>query len=135
MEKSNRSLALGGLIAAFCLGACITTSDELDLNKEISLDMQIGPGGLYIPLGSLDTLYLDSLIKLDGDNSVLDTLDGGLFGFTMRSPPVPRSWQPVLQQAPVSPPLQRTEAAPRPPAPTREEAEPHQRRPSRQSSR
>ena len=84
MEKRNRSLALGGLIAAFCLGACITTTDELDLNKEISLDMQIGPGGLYIPLGSLDTLYLDSLIRLDGDNSVLDTLDGGLFGFTMR---------------------------------------------------
>ena len=83
MEKSKRSLALCGIIAAFCLGACISTSDELDLNKQISLDMQIGPGGISIPVGSLDTLFLDSLIKVDGDNSILDTLEGGLFGFTM----------------------------------------------------
>ena len=84
MEKSKRQLALCGIIAAFCLGSCLSVSDELDLNKEISLDMQIGPGGLSIPLGSLDTLYLDSLIKVDGDNSVLDTLEGGLFGFSMK---------------------------------------------------
>ena len=84
MKKSKRQLALCGIIAAFCLGSCLSVSDELDLNKEISLDMQIGPGGLSIPLGSLDTLYLDSLIKVDGDNSVLDTLEGGLFGFSMK---------------------------------------------------
>lgn len=84
MENSKRSLVLGSVITALCLGACITTTDELDLNKEISLDMQIGPGGLFIPVGSLDTLYLDSLIKVDGDDSLLDTLDGGLFGFTMK---------------------------------------------------
>jgi hypothetical protein len=77
-------LALCGIIAAFCLGSCLTFTDELDLNKEISLDMQIGPGGLFIPVGSLDTLFLDSLIKVDGDESLLDTLDGGLFGFTMK---------------------------------------------------
>lgn len=84
MKKNKRSLVLCGIIAAFCLGSCLTFTDDLDLNKEISLDMQIGPGGLTIPLGSLDTIYLDSLIKLDGDNSMLDTLDGGLFGFSMR---------------------------------------------------
>lgn len=84
MEKSKRQLALCGIIAAFCLGSCLSVSDELDLNKEISLDMQIGPGGLSIPLGSLDTLFLDSLIKVDGDNSILDTLEGGLFGFSMK---------------------------------------------------
>ena len=83
MEKNKRALALCGMIAAFCLGSCLSVTDELDLNKEISLDMQIGPGGLTIPLGSLDTLYLDSLIKIDGDESILDTLDGGLFGFSM----------------------------------------------------
>ena len=83
MEKSKKSLVLGGIIAAFCLGSCLTTTNELDLDKEISLDMQIGPGGLTIPLGSLDTLYLDSLIKVDGDESVLDTLYDGLYGFTM----------------------------------------------------
>ena len=84
MEKSKRHLALCGIIAAFCLGSCLEFTDELNLDKDISLDMQIGPGGLSIPLGSLDTLYLDSLIKVDGDNSILDTLDGGLFGFSMK---------------------------------------------------
>lgn len=83
MEKIKRSWTLCGIIFALCLGSCISTSDELDLNKGVRLDMQIGPGGLYIPLGSLDTLFLDSLIKIDGDNSILDTLDGGLFGFRM----------------------------------------------------
>ena len=84
MEKFKRSLALCGIAAAFCLGSCLSTTDELDLDKEISLDMQIGPGGLTIPLGSLSKIYLDSLIKTGGDDSVLDTLDGGLFGFTMK---------------------------------------------------
>ena len=84
MKKSKRSLAVCGIIAAFCLGSCLTFTDELDLDKEISLDMQIGPGGLSIPLGGLDTIFLDSLIKVDGDQSVLDTLDGGLFGFSMK---------------------------------------------------
>lgn len=74
---------MGGFIAALCLGSCLQTSDELDLDKEISLDMQIGPGGLTIPLGSLDTLYLDSLIKIDGDDSMLDTLANGLYGISM----------------------------------------------------
>lgn len=83
MEKINRSLALCGVVAAFGLGSCLTTTNELDLDKEISLDMQIGPGGLSIPLGSLDTLFLDSLIKVDGDDSMLKKLDDGTFGITM----------------------------------------------------
>ncbi len=83
MEKNKRALAICGMIAAFCLGSCLSMTDELDLDKEISLDMQIGPGGLSIPLGSLSRIYLDSLIKIDGDESVLDTLDNGLYGFSM----------------------------------------------------
>ena len=83
MEKSKRTLALCGIFAAFCLGSCITTTDELDLNKEISLDMQIGPGGLSIPIGSLSKIYLDSLIKTGGDESVLQTLEDGRYGFSM----------------------------------------------------
>ena len=83
MKKVNRSLTLCALAAAFCLGSCLTMTNELDLDKEISLDMQIGPGGLSIPLGSLSRIYLDSLIKIDGDESILDTLDNGLYGFTM----------------------------------------------------
>ena len=83
MEINRRALVSCVIIAALCLGSCIRRTDELDLNKEISLDMQIGPGGLTIPLGSLDTLYMDSLIKLDGDDSMLDTLDNGLYGISM----------------------------------------------------
>ena len=61
-------------MAAFCLGSCLSTSDELDLDKDISLDMQIAPGGLSIPLGSLDTLFLDSLIKIDDEDAMLKKL-------------------------------------------------------------
>ena len=82
MDSFKKSLALCGVITVLGFGSCISTTDELDLDKEISLDMQIGRGGLSIPIGSLDTLYLDSLIKV-GDDTVLDTLDGGLFGFSM----------------------------------------------------
>lgn len=83
MKKSKRSLALCGIIAAFCLGSCLNFTDDLDLNKEISLDMQIGPGGLSIPLGSLDTIFLDSLIKIDGDDGMLKKLPDGTYGISM----------------------------------------------------
>ena len=83
MERFRRTMALCLCTAAFLLGSCLTTTEELDLNKDISLDMQLGPGGLSIPLGSLDTLYLDSLIKVDGANSVIKTLEGGMYGFYM----------------------------------------------------
>ena len=84
MEKISRTLALCGIMTALFLGSCVSTTDELNLNKGLRLDMQIGPGGLYIPLGSLDTLFLESFIEVGGENSVLDTLDGGLFGFRMK---------------------------------------------------
>ena len=71
MKKVNRSLTLCALVAAFCLGSCLTMTNELDLDKEISLDMQIGPGGLSIPLGSLSRIYLDSLIKIDGPKQLI----------------------------------------------------------------
>ena len=84
MDTFKRTLALCGAVAALCLGSCVTLSDdELDLDKKLSLDMQIGRNGLTIPVGNLSKIYLDSLIKVGGDNSALDTLDGGLFGFTM----------------------------------------------------
>ena len=81
MEKFNRSLALCGIAAAFCLGSCISVTDELDLDKKISLDVQVAPGGLSIPVGSLKEILIDSLIKVDGDNSELDILKDGLYGF------------------------------------------------------
>ena len=83
MRRTARTMALCICTAASFLGSCIQMTDELDLNKEISLDMQIGPGGLSIPIGSLSKIYLDSLIKIDGDESILDTIGNGLFGITM----------------------------------------------------
>ena len=83
MKQNNRMLALCGLVTAFCLGSCLSVSDELDLDKKISLDMQIGSGGLSVPLGSLEKIYLDSLIKTDGDDSKLKTLENGMYGITM----------------------------------------------------
>ena len=66
MERTKSTLALCACVAAaFLLGSCLTTTNELDLNKELSLDMKIGAGqnGISIPLGSLSKIYLDSLIK------------------------------------------------------------------------
>jgi len=83
MRKNFGTLLLCGLTAALGLGSCISTSDELDLDKKkLSLDMRIAPGGLKIPVGSLGKIYIDSLIKIN-DDSALDTLDDGLYGITM----------------------------------------------------
>jgi hypothetical protein len=82
MEKFNRSLALCGIAAAFCFGSCISVTDELNLDKKISLDVQVGSGGLSIPVGSLKEILIDSLIKVGGDNSELEVLEDGLYGFS-----------------------------------------------------
>ena len=82
MSKLHRTKALCGIMAALCLGSCISTTKELDLNKDISFDMQIGSDGVKIPLGSTKKIYVDSLIK-KSDDSVLVALDNGLYGFSM----------------------------------------------------
>ena len=81
MNKLHRTKALCGIMAALCLGSCISTTNELDLNKDISFDMQIGSNGVKIPLGSLKKIYVDSLVNKSKD-SVLVALEDGLFGFS-----------------------------------------------------
>lgn len=68
--------------AAFGLGSCVTTTDEYNSLTDISLDMQIAPDGLSIPLGSLAKIRLDSLIKVKEDG-VIKILPGGTYGITM----------------------------------------------------
>lgn len=84
MRKNNWYLALCFVSAVSCLCSCITTSNELDLDKKISLDMQIGNEGEgpTVPLGNLKKIYIDSLIKT-GDASSLATLGNGMYGFSM----------------------------------------------------
>ena len=68
MNKLHRTKALCGIMAALCLGSCISTTNELDLNKDISFDMQIGSNGVKIPLGSLKKIYVDSLVNKSKDS-------------------------------------------------------------------
>lgn len=84
MRKNNWYLALCFVAATSCLCSCITGSNELDLDKKISLDMQIGNEGEgpAVPLGNLKRIYIDSLIKT-GDASSLTTFGNGMYGFSM----------------------------------------------------
>lgn len=81
MKKIKRKTVLCVILAAFGFNSCISFSEDLNLDKKISLDMRIGTN-LTIPLGSLDTIFIDSLIEIK-DGSVLDTLEGGYFGIRM----------------------------------------------------
>lgn len=83
MNRGSQITACMLLLASAGLNSCITKSDELDLNKDISLDMQIGAGGVSVPIGSLSKIYVDSLLKVGDGEIDLDTLPGGVYGFTM----------------------------------------------------
>lgn len=83
MKKISMLTVCSLLIATAGFDSCITRSDELDLDKKLSLDMQIGAGGMSLPLGSLEKIYIDSLLKTGGSDIDLDTLPGGAYGITM----------------------------------------------------
>ena len=82
-----RYKSLVGLVVAAATGllSCVSTTDELDLNKEIKLDMQLAPSGLSFPVGSLSKIYLDSLIQVDVDDpdALIKKLDGSLYGISI----------------------------------------------------
>ena len=83
MKKIQRTLLLCGSAVLLGLVSCISHTENLDLDKEISYDMRIAPGGFAIPLGNMEKIYVDSLIKTDGDESALITLPDGQYGITM----------------------------------------------------
>lgn len=66
-------------IAAFSFGSCVTVTDDYESLEDISLDMEIAPDGLSVPLGSLAKIRLDSLIKITEDG-LFQLMDDGAFG-------------------------------------------------------
>ncbi len=70
------------IIVSLLFVSCVTHDDDLDLSRDISLDVGLGDnGGISFPLGNLGKLTLDSLIKINKDSdAVLRILDGGLYG-------------------------------------------------------
>ena len=57
--KSRYNLLLGICIASVAgLVSCVSSTDELDLNKEVKLDMHLAPSGISLPLGNLSKIYL-----------------------------------------------------------------------------
>lgn len=85
MRIRYKSLVCLVVAAATGLLSCVSTTDELDLNKEIKLDMQLAPSGLSFPVGSLSKIYLDSLIQVDVDDpdALIKKLDGSLYGISI----------------------------------------------------
>lgn len=81
MAKLNKTLLLACSVTLFIFNSCKLT-DELDLEKDLMLDMRIAAGGLTFPFGDLDKMYLDSLLKIDDDDpdAVLQKIDGTRYG-------------------------------------------------------
>lgn len=69
------------VLSVLVLWSCISIDDTLDLDKDLSLDMKLGDGGLFIPIGTLDTIWLDSLLNVGDDaDSPVKLLDDGIIG-------------------------------------------------------
>ena len=85
--KSRYNLLLGICIASVAgLVSCVSSTDELDLNKEVKLDMHLAPSGISLPLGNLSKIYLDSLIEVDVNDpdALIQKLDGSLYGISLK---------------------------------------------------
>ncbi len=81
----GRQLGVIVCVALAVLGnaSCVQVDDSLDLDRNLSLDMRLGGDGLCIPLGTLDTIWMDSLLQTDTDNAALRCLDNGVLGICM----------------------------------------------------
>lgn len=82
MKKKLKFTALCCLASFAGMVSCVSVTDRLDLEKDISLDIQLAPGGTSIPLGSLDRIYIDSLVSTD-ESSPVSVLDDGAFGISI----------------------------------------------------
>lgn len=66
--KTNKIAFIGTLAAAAIMTSCIQITDELDTSKGIKYDMQLAADGFAIPLGDMDTIFTDSIIKVEKDD-------------------------------------------------------------------
>ena len=71
-------IRMSRVIVPFLLasGMCACVDDEYDLDKDISLEVGIGGKYFAIPLGSTDSIRVDSLLELD-DESVFMFMEDG----------------------------------------------------------
>ena len=54
------------------LCSCVQVTNDLDLDKDLLLDMRLAPDGIDIPVGTLDTIHVDSLLRVDYDDPDVD---------------------------------------------------------------
>lgn len=85
MEKLSKLLLFGYALALSLISSCVSKTDELDLNKDINLDMHIAGDGISIPFGDLKKIYLDSLIDIDDNDpdALIKKIDGAQYGISM----------------------------------------------------
>lgn len=84
-EMKHKLFFLGSMaLSVSCILSCVTFDDSLDLEKDLSLDMRLGKGGLFIPVGTLDTIWTDSLFNPDNaDNASLRCLENGVLALCL----------------------------------------------------
>ncbi len=63
--------------------SCVEVSHSLDLDKELSLDIRLAPDGIDIPIGTLDTIHVDSLFRTDNEDpdAVFRILEHDVLGY------------------------------------------------------
>lgn len=85
MEKLSKLLLFGYALALSLVSSCVSQTDELDLDKDIKLDMHIAGNGISIPFGDLKKIYLDSLIDIDDEDpdALIKKIDGAQYGISM----------------------------------------------------
>lgn len=82
--KNKLGFMAGMIISVMGIWSCITFDDRLDLDRELSLDMKLGADGLYIPVGTLDTIWMDSLLKTGNmGGASVRCLDNGVLGISL----------------------------------------------------
>lgn len=67
------------------LCSCVQVTNDLDLDKDLLLDMRLAPDGIDIPVGTLDTIHVDSLLRVDYDDpdALIKVLDCDVLGYRM----------------------------------------------------